>query len=94
MNSMDLWVRASIDGAAPHQPSNAGAGRLARAIDHAQVARRAYQIYESHGRSDGRADEDWRQAEAEYATQRANELTAARDASSASYDNRTSHLRR
>jgi hypothetical protein len=94
MNSTDPWVRASIDGPAPQQPSNAGAARLARAIDHAQIARRAYQIYESHARSDGRADEDWRQAEAEYAMQRANELAAAREASSAAYDNRASHPRR
>ena len=30
-----------------------------------QIARRAYQLYEQHGRQDGQADEDWAQAEQE-----------------------------
>jgi hypothetical protein len=58
--------------------SNAGAGRLAHHIDHERIAARAYEIYESRQREDGHADEDWRQAEAEYAVRRANDLTVAR----------------
>jgi len=30
-----------------------------------QIARRAYELYEQHGRQDGRASEDWGQAERE-----------------------------
>jgi len=30
-----------------------------------QIAKRAYELYEQHGRQDGRAAEDWEQAERE-----------------------------
>ena len=61
---------ATIDGG----PCNAGTGRLADRIDHERIAARAYQIYESQHRADGHADDHWRQAEAEYAVRRAQEL--------------------
>jgi hypothetical protein len=64
--------------AATRSVSNAGAGRLADQIDHQRIAARAYELYESRQREDGHADDDWRQAEAEYAVRRANDLTAAR----------------
>jgi len=54
--------------------SNAGSGRLGARIDQQRIARRAYEIYESHGRTPGRADQDWLQAEAEYAVLRATTL--------------------
>jgi hypothetical protein len=34
---------------------------------HEEIARRAYDIYIAHDRSDGRSDMDWRQAEEELA---------------------------
>jgi hypothetical protein len=34
---------------------------------HEQIARRAYDIYIAHGRTDGRSEMDWRQAEEELA---------------------------
>ena len=58
--------------------SNAGTGRLAGHIDPERVAARAYEIYESRHRTDGHAEADWLQAEAEYAVRRANDLAAAR----------------
>ena len=42
-------------------------GTLERHIDAERIARSAYAIYESRGRGDGHADEDWLQAESEYA---------------------------
>jgi hypothetical protein len=75
--------------------SNSGAGRLAHQIDHERIAKRAYEIYESRHRTDGHADEDWLQAKAEYAVRRENQLAAARDyATTNSYGDRTSHIRR
>lgn len=41
------------------------AGQLANPAPQASVARRAYQIWQSHGCPEGTADDDWRQAEAE-----------------------------
>ena len=58
--------------------SNAGSDRLARQIDHHRIARRAYEIYELHGRTPGRAEQDWLQAEAEYAVLRATSLAAVK----------------
>ena len=66
--------RASGNVAIEDGPSNAGTGRLADRIDHERIAARAYQIYESQHRADGHADDHWRQAEAEYAVRRAQEL--------------------
>jgi hypothetical protein len=40
---------------------------LEQQIDHERIARRAYAIFESRHRAEGRADEDWFQAESEYA---------------------------
>ena len=54
--------------------SNAGSDRLAHQIDHHQIAARAHAIYESRRGCDGSADDDWRRAEAEYTTDRANEI--------------------
>ncbi len=56
--------------------SAAGTGRLAHQIDHQRIAARAFAIYQSRGGGDGSADEDWRQAEAEYVNDRAHELQA------------------
>ena len=42
-------------------------GARDRQIDEAHIAQRAYEIYESRGRGDGHADDDWFQAAAEYA---------------------------
>jgi len=42
-------------------------GDLLHEIDHVRIARRAYEIYESRQRGNGDADQDWFQAEAEYA---------------------------
>ena len=66
--------RASGGAAIEAGASNAGTGRLADRIDHARIAARAYQIYESQHHADGHADDHWRQAEAEYAVRRAHEL--------------------
>jgi Protein of unknown function (DUF2934) len=79
MSGNDNWV-GRVPGDVPAGPerSNAGAGRLAHQIDHERIAKRAYEIYESHDRTDGHADDDWRQAEVEYAIRRANELAAIR----------------
>ena len=63
----------------PSRAERANAGtRLTRQADHDRIAARAYEIYESRRRVDGHADEDWRQAEAEYAVRRASELAAVR----------------
>ena len=43
------------------------AGTLAHQIADEHIARRAYEIYESRGRADGHADDDWFRAAAEYA---------------------------
>jgi hypothetical protein len=58
--------------------ANARTDRLTRQAVHDRIAVRAYEIYESRRRVDGHADEDWRQAEAEYAAGRVNEMTAIR----------------
>jgi hypothetical protein len=55
-------------------PANAGVGRLERQLDQQRIARRAYEIYESRRRTDGQAEEDWFQAEAECAVPRRWEL--------------------
>jgi Protein of unknown function (DUF2934) len=76
MNSDTKWAgRAPADGTGT---SNDGAERLGRQIDHMRIAGRAYEIYESRNRVAGRADEDWFQAEAEYAVERAKTLAAVR----------------
>jgi hypothetical protein len=54
--------------------SNDGTERLAHQIDHQYIAARAYAIYLSRNGATGSADDDWRLAEAEYVTQRANNL--------------------
>ena len=46
------------------------AGTLARQIAEEYIARRAYEIYESRGRADGHADDDWFLAASEYAARR------------------------
>jgi hypothetical protein len=56
------------DVAAETAPPVVNVGVLIRQIDHEQIARRAYAIFESRHRIEGHADEDWFQAEAEYAT--------------------------
>jgi hypothetical protein len=56
--------------------SNDGTGRLAEQIDHQRIATRAFAIYQSRRGGAGSADEDWRQAEAEYVSDRARELQA------------------
>ena len=40
--------------------------RLARAPNHDEIARRAYQLFEERGREPGREWEDWFRAEREY----------------------------
>lgn len=54
--------------------SNAGTDRLAHQIDHQRIATRAHELYQSRSGGDGSAEEDWRQAEAEYVIRRAQEL--------------------
>ncbi len=49
------------------QPDPIHVGVLQRLIAEERIARRAYEIYESRGRQDGHADEDWRQSCAEFA---------------------------
>src|SRR4051812_43273903 len=44
-----------------------GAGALAAQIAEEYIARRAYEIYESRGRADGHAEDDWFRAASEYA---------------------------
>ena len=41
-------------------------GRLARAPNRDEIARRAYQLFEERGREPGREWEDWFRAEREY----------------------------
>ena len=79
MNSYTKWAgRAPADVPAGTRSSNDGAGRLGRQIDHERIGARAYEIYESRNRRPGHADEDWLQAEAEYAVDRAKALAAVR----------------
>ena len=54
--------------------SNAGTDRLAHQIDHQRIATRAHELYQSRSGGDGSAEEDWRQAEAEYVIHRAQQL--------------------
>ena len=54
--------------------SNAGTGRLAHQIDHQRIATRAHELYQLRRGADGSAEQDWRQAEAEYVIHRAQEL--------------------
>jgi hypothetical protein len=54
--------------------ANDGTGRLAHQIDHQRIATRAFAIYQSRRGGAGSADDDWRQAEAEYVSDRAHEL--------------------
>ena len=49
---------------------------LEQQIDHERIARRAFEIYESRGRVEGHADDDWFQSASEYAA-RDNEPRAA-----------------
>ncbi len=42
---------------------SAVAGTVQPAVDHGRIAERAYQLYEQRGRQDGRALEDWLNAE-------------------------------
>jgi hypothetical protein len=79
MNSNNDRAGARDDVRARTGQSNVGAGRLAQQIEHQRIAGRAYEIYESRYRTDGHADDDWLQAEAEYVAWRANHLAAARD---------------
>jgi len=54
------------------------AGTLARQIAEEHIARRAYEIYESRGRADGHADDDWFLAASEYAARRLRRLGGVR----------------
>jgi hypothetical protein len=53
------------------QPGVINVSVLERQIVHERIARRAYEIYESRGRTDGHADDDWVQAASEEAARRA-----------------------
>jgi hypothetical protein len=55
------------------RPRTVNVGVLERQIDEELISRRAYALYESRGRADGHADEDWLRAVTEYAAQRAAE---------------------
>jgi hypothetical protein len=53
------------DNGRTHAPLNLGL--VERLMADERIARRAYEIYESRGRADGHAEDDWVQATAEYA---------------------------
>ena len=64
------------------------AGVLARQIDEERIARRAYEIYESRGRADGHADDDWFQAVSEYAARQSRTPGTVRRGASRSFRDR------
>ena len=69
-------------------------GDLLHAIDHQQVARRAYEIYESRHHADGHADQDWFQAVSEYEARRESQPpTPFGPGASSSYADRTRFAR-
>ena len=86
----------------PRQADNAPAGTvgaqggaLEREIDRERIERRAYEIYESRDREDGRADEDWFQAESEYAARNEDEANGVEtDDASSSFGDRVRNARR
>ena len=65
-----------------------------RQIDEAQIAQRAYEIYESRGRGDGHADDDWFQAAAEYARRRIEPAPVEHSGASSSFGERVRKGRR
>ena len=69
-------------------------GLLERQIDEERIARRAYEIYESRGRADGHADDDWFQAAAEYARRKLEPAPVAEAGASSSFGARVRKARR
>jgi Protein of unknown function (DUF2934) len=70
-------------------------GLLEQQIDDERIARRAYEIYESRHRADGRAEDDWLQAAAEYAARRTSEpAPLERYGASSSFGERIRNARR
>jgi hypothetical protein len=61
-----------------------GAMRQSSQIEDAEIAQRAYQIYEREGRSDGKDLEHWLQAEAELKSERQGHSQGAQPGSQAS----------
>jgi hypothetical protein len=51
---------------------------LARQTDEEHIARLAYEIYESRGRADGHADDDWFRAAATYAARHSSRAKGVR----------------
>jgi len=53
-----------FSGVKPPQSAPGGIGKSCMPT-HDEIARRAYEIYVDHDRSEGRSEQDWRQAEEE-----------------------------
>ena len=67
MNDQRDGARRGREDTHMERPADGNDGVLEHQIDEERIARRAYEIYESRGRADGHADEDWSQAALEYA---------------------------
>jgi hypothetical protein len=67
---------------------------LGRQIDDERIARRAYEIYESRGRVDGYADDDWFRAASEYAARTIEAGPVDRYGASSSFGDRVRNARR